>query len=270
MTNVSDDDGVGYGRPPKKHQFKAGQPSANPNGRRGKKGKVTELGATELPKTPKDLMAEAAMQEMLRPVPVKVGGKTEMIPSYQVLVRKIVQEALTAPTSAASRRVLFDIAHGAVDHHLSRKQEWVDKLKTYKTEWDEKLRENHKQRREARQRGETSDYGSLHPVPHPENIVVDPWTYEFRIDGPVNDQQLAMEGQLLGLRAETEYTMFLAARAYREATSDEERQLHRDAIKKARKTWMLYNSKVSRTNKVAVRRLDEFDVDMEPPEQDEF
>lgn len=267
MTDVVDDDGAGYGRPPKKHRFKKGQPSANPNGRRGKKGKVAELGATGLPKTPRDLMAEAAMEEMLRLVPVKVGGKTEMVPSYRVLVRKIVQEALTVPTSAAARRMLFELAHEAVDHQLARKQEWVDKLKAYKTEWDDKLRENEKQRREARARGDKPLYGSLEPVPHPSNIVIDPWNYDYRIAGPINDEQLAVEGQLVGLRSDAEYTMYLAARAFHEASSDEERDVHRAAIKQARDTWMLYNSKVSRTAQAPISRLDEFEVDR-PPQAD--
>jgi Family of unknown function (DUF5681) len=74
---------VGYGRPPKKTQFKPGR-SGNPRGR---------------PKGPRSI--GAILREAIgQKIPVAEGGKTRRLPALEVLFRRLVNEALRSDPKA--------------------------------------------------------------------------------------------------------------------------------------------------------------------------
>ncbi|WP_226948711.1 DUF5681 domain-containing protein, partial [Rhizorhabdus wittichii] len=130
---------VGWGRPPKHTQWKKGGPSPNPNGRRGKKGKL-ELGTSSRPKTARDQLSDEVLAELNSLVKIQgKDGKVEEITKYRAMFRKWVNEALTLPTSAASRKLLTDIAQQAAEDDLAAQQGWIDFLKGYKTAEEQKL-----------------------------------------------------------------------------------------------------------------------------------
>lgn len=75
---------VGYGRPPKKNQWKKGQ-SGNPNGRAGYRRK--QMVAV-------DVRLRRAVQQM---IPVTRDGKPTRAPFSEVLIESIFIDALQAP-----------------------------------------------------------------------------------------------------------------------------------------------------------------------------
>ncbi len=88
---TSPKDAVGYGRPPKQHQFKPGQ-SGNPKGR----PKVTP--------TPQEMMAKEATKY----VKIKQGENIVSIPKLEALARRVFNKALEGDLAAA--RMVFQLA----------------------------------------------------------------------------------------------------------------------------------------------------------------
>jgi Family of unknown function (DUF5681) len=74
---------VGYGRPPKETQFKPGR-SGNPKGR---------------PKGPRSI--GAILREAIgQKVPVAEGGRTRRLPALEVMLRRLVNEAMRSDPKA--------------------------------------------------------------------------------------------------------------------------------------------------------------------------
>lgn len=80
----AEDDSVGYGRPPRAHQFKPGQ-SGNPNGRpKGRKNEATML--DEL---------------LFKRIPVRQGGRDLRMTVIEAMFRRLVEDALKGNIKAA-------------------------------------------------------------------------------------------------------------------------------------------------------------------------
>lgn len=90
---MSDEYEIGYGKPPKKNQFKPGQ-SGNPSGK--KAGKVQPKNVTEA-------LAEA----LSKVVKVKVDGKIEKYITLQVLVNKLINQCINGEVK--DKLLLFEM-----------------------------------------------------------------------------------------------------------------------------------------------------------------
>jgi len=88
---VSPNDAVGYGRPPKQHQFKPGQ-SGNPKGR--PKGAPT--------------LQEIMAKEVTKHVKIKQGENIVSVPKLEALARRVFAKALEGDLVAA--RMIFQLA----------------------------------------------------------------------------------------------------------------------------------------------------------------
>ncbi|MBS0252418.1 MAG: hypothetical protein JSR78_15275 [Proteobacteria bacterium] len=88
---VSSKDAVGYGRPPKQHQFKPGQ-SGNPKGR--PKGAPT--------------LQEIMAKEATKHVKIKQGENIVTVSKMEALARRVFSKALEGDLAAA--RVIFQLA----------------------------------------------------------------------------------------------------------------------------------------------------------------
>ena len=85
-SNEGDQDEVGYGRPPRRHQFPKGR-SGNPKGRpKGARGLKTDLKA-----------------ELASLVAITENGKTKKITKQQVVLKSLVAKAAKGDTKAASQ-----------------------------------------------------------------------------------------------------------------------------------------------------------------------
>lgn len=102
---------VGYGKPPKKNQFKPGQ-SGNPNGRPKKKD-------------PKSIKA-IVVGELMKPTTITENGKIVTLPSFQVSLRRLGVEAAKGNISAirlASKLANEFMTSGHDEISLSPEQE---------------------------------------------------------------------------------------------------------------------------------------------------
>jgi hypothetical protein len=88
MTDERHDDDVGYGKPPRKHQFKPGQ-SGNPKGRRrGSKGLKTEL-----------------REELNERVPITIDGKRVNISKKRLIIKALAAKAAKGNVPAAEKLI---------------------------------------------------------------------------------------------------------------------------------------------------------------------
>lgn len=88
---ASANDSVGYRRPPKQHQFKAGQ-SGNPKGR--PKGTPT--------------LQEVMAREATKLIKIKQGDNVVSVPKIEALARRVFSKALEGDLAAA--RIIFQLA----------------------------------------------------------------------------------------------------------------------------------------------------------------
>lgn len=76
---------VGYGKPPEEHKWKPGQ-SGNPSGKKLKAGKAANA------KSLRDYLVE----ELLEPVSLTVGVKTQEVPLVWALAKALLRDLLSA------------------------------------------------------------------------------------------------------------------------------------------------------------------------------
>lgn len=82
---MAEDYEVGYGKPPKKHQWKQGQ-SGNPSGKKGRTNKAAYVKP----------FSDYIVDELLKPINVKIGGKSQTIPTVQALAKRLLHDVLHA------------------------------------------------------------------------------------------------------------------------------------------------------------------------------
>jgi len=95
---VPPEDDVGYGKPPRKHQFKPGQ-SGNPNGRRkGSKGFKTEL-----------------KEELNERVPITIDGKRRNISKRRLIIKALAAKAAKGNVAAADKLISLVIQFEGIE-----------------------------------------------------------------------------------------------------------------------------------------------------------
>jgi hypothetical protein len=114
---MSNDD-IGYGKPPKKNQFKKGQ-SGNPNGR---------------PKGSKSLKT-VVLKELATKLEIKIQGKVKTVTKLEALVMKLMNDALSGQTNAQMKIVkladLFSVEEDDQSEKMPASEEDLSLLKRF-------------------------------------------------------------------------------------------------------------------------------------------
>src|SRR5688572_2882322 len=113
MASRKQDYEVGFGKPPKEHQFRKGK-SGNPNGRR----KGSKNHAPRLPLALNPVIA-LLMKELGEPMGVILEGKQVDLPALQVIVRKLKIDA--ARGDYRKMKLFLEMARAAADQDASER-----------------------------------------------------------------------------------------------------------------------------------------------------
>lgn len=175
----SDRYAVGYGKPPKQHQFPPGR-SGNPRGRPPKM------------KAPSNSDPTSAMLGMGRiafePVKVTQNGKVVTMPAIEAIQRRRVNDALKGGNRLLQRELIQE-AEETKRQALEAEARRYVQLRSLKEQGQQRLAD-------ARSRG----LPEPELLPHPLDIVIDEENLTVEIVGPETREQLAVTKFILALR----------------------------------------------------------------------
>ncbi|MBK9010167.1 DUF5681 domain-containing protein [Novosphingobium sp.] len=168
MSDGTNDDKVGYGRPPRSGQFKSGQ-SGNPLGR-PRKAKKANRSLPAIEPTRK-LFREVAS----RPVMVREGERSFEIPITEAVIMALAKQAMQGGVLAQRTYLQYQLADDAIVAAAKREtfEYWRDYVRRKEVEIA-------KANAAGRQPPE--------PLPHPDDIRFDFATLGVRFVGPQNEQ----------------------------------------------------------------------------------
>ncbi|MFN4142425.1 DUF5681 domain-containing protein [Aestuariivirga sp.] len=159
---------VGYGRPPQEYRFKPGQ-SGNPSGRRRQSSDPNSL----------EKLKELILKEAYRPIRVREGDKTIRLPAIQASLRTHLMSAAKGDTKA------FNTAISLVSAIESKNAEL--RLQHFAAALEYKLGMEVEIARRKREGIVAPD-----PLPHPDDIILNPRTGEVSIKGPLDEREKAL------------------------------------------------------------------------------
>lgn len=189
---------VGYGKPPAEHRFKKGA-SGNPRGR--------PKGAKNQPSR-REHGVKAAEQflreEAYRPVAIREGDRIIELPAIQAVFRAMGVSAMKGNRFA--QRTLAELVTRMEEEDHRARMELFGSAVEYKHSWSEAIKQHEKAGLEPPQ-----------PVPHPDDIILDPSNGSVRFDGPQTKEQRDRLEHALQRRAEAQEEVSYFAEKYRRA-----------------------------------------------------
>lgn len=198
---------VGYGNPPPEHRFKKGK-SGNPNGRpKRKKPKPAEVDTGY----GRQAAQEFLRLEAYRPVMVREGEQVIELPAIQAVFRAMGVSAMKG-NRFAQKTLAEMVAKMEADHHAT-KFELFSAMFDYKHKWDDEI-----------QRCRRLGLSEPDPIPHPDDIILNPDTGDVHILGPKTKEQKQQLEKALARRAEARKEVNYYAEKYRR-TREPERKI---------------------------------------------
>lgn len=197
---------VGYGKPPAEHRFQKGK-SGNPAGR------------PKRPKAqPKEVSTKFGMKaaeeylrlEAYRPVMVREGEQVIELPAIQAVFRAMGVAAMKG--NRFVQKTLADMVAKMEADHYQSKFELFGTMVEYKHKWDQEI-----------ERCRKAGASEPHPIPHPDDIILDPNNVDVKILGPQTKEQKQQLEHALARRAEAQEEVNYLAEKYRR-TRDPERK----------------------------------------------
>ncbi len=197
---------VGYGKPPVEHRFKKGQ-SGNPKGR--------AKGSTNKPKINTGHGMRAAEEylrhEAYRPVTLREDGQLIELPAIQAVFRAMGVAAMKGNRFA--QKTMAELVTNLEQRDADARFELFGNAIDYKRHWSDEI-----------ERCKKHDLPIPEPLPHPDDIIVDPNNGDVRILGPQTKEQKDHYDKATVRRIEAQEEVSYFADKYRKARSEKRKQ----------------------------------------------
>jgi len=197
---------VGYKRPPAEHRFRKGQ-SGNPRGR--------PKGTQNKPKVDTGHGMRAAEEllryEAYRPVTLREDGELIELPAIQAVFRAMGVAAMKGNRFA--QKTMAELVTGLEQRDADARSELFGNALEYKREWSEAI-----------ERCEKNGQPIPEPIPHPDDIIINPNNGDVRILGPQTKEQKAHYDRATARRLEAQENVTYFAEKYRKARSQAKKE----------------------------------------------
>jgi uncharacterized protein DUF5681 len=160
---------VGYSKPPVATRFQPGK-SGNPAGRRkGSKNK--------LPSLSEERIKRLIIEEAYRTIPIVEQGRRVSIPMITAVLRAVAMNAARGNNRAAT--LFTKLVEKTEAENKKHVGDTFRSMLDYRDLWNKELK------RRKRLNLKLPD-----PIPHPDDIVINPRTMEVRIAGPMTQDEI--------------------------------------------------------------------------------
>ncbi len=166
---------VGYAKPPRERRFKPGQ-SGNSKGRpKGTGNKATNRNG-DTSGSLAERLKDIVLEETYRSILINEGEYQLSVPMAQAVVRSIAHNAAKGNTRA--QRLFAEMVVGIEAERMKERLQLFETAIDYKQWWEAELA-----------RRERLGITGPAPLPHPDDVQIDPRTALVRIAGPMSSEE---------------------------------------------------------------------------------
>lgn len=196
---------VGYKKPPAAHRFQKGK-SGNPKGRTKEAGtKVPRVQGLEFGTQPANRML---LEEAYRTISVREGDKTIALPVIKAVFRSLGVSAMKGNRLAQS--TMAELVRGIEEEDRKLRVDHFSTAADYKYGWEQEI-----------EHAQKHGLPEPTPLPHPDDVIIDPRTAEVRYAGPMTPEEKVRWDRMLAFRDEQQEFVTFAARQLRETNEED-------------------------------------------------